>query len=65
MLDNINVGAVLEVDDILAAHEGHWFVRETLGMVEPGKFANWISPPTGGINRQPVDCNYVRFNLTS
>jgi benzoyl-CoA-dihydrodiol lyase len=24
---------VLEVDEILAAHEGHWFVRETLGML--------------------------------
>jgi benzoyl-CoA-dihydrodiol lyase len=24
---------VLEVDDVLAAHEGHWFVRETLGML--------------------------------
>jgi hypothetical protein len=31
-------------------------------VVEPGKFANWISPPSGGINGQTVDCEYVRFN---
>jgi benzoyl-CoA 2,3-dioxygenase component B len=31
-------------------------------VVEPGKFANWIAPPALGINRQPVDFEYVRFN---
>ena len=31
-------------------------------VVEPGKFANWIAPPVMGINRQPVDFEYVRFN---
>ncbi|NBO89875.1 MAG: hypothetical protein EBU77_09510 [Betaproteobacteria bacterium] len=31
-------------------------------VVEPGKFANWIAPPAMGINRQPVDFEYVRFN---
>jgi benzoyl-CoA 2,3-dioxygenase component B len=30
-------------------------------VVEPGKFANWIAPPVMGINRQPVDFDYVRF----
>jgi hypothetical protein len=25
------------------------------------KFANWIAPPALGINRQPVDFEYVRF----
>ncbi len=30
-------------------------------VVEPGKFANWIAPPVMGINRQPVDFEYVRF----
>ena len=29
-------------------------------VVEPGKFANWIAPPKSGINRQPVDFEYVR-----
>jgi benzoyl-CoA 2,3-dioxygenase component B len=31
-------------------------------VVEPGKFANWITPPAIGINRQPIDFEYVRFN---
>ena len=30
--------------------------------VEPGKFAGWIAPPVRGINRQPVDFEYVKFN---
>jgi benzoyl-CoA 2,3-dioxygenase component B len=39
------------------------FVRSLMGrVVEPGKFANWIAPPVMGINRQPVDFEYVRFN---
>ena len=29
---------------------------------EPGKFANWISPPTKGIEGQPEDFEYVRLN---
>jgi benzoyl-CoA 2,3-dioxygenase component B len=31
-------------------------------VTEPGKFANWISPPARGINSQPIDFEYVRFN---
>ncbi|QNN58064.1 benzoyl-CoA 2,3-epoxidase subunit BoxB [Diaphorobacter ruginosibacter] len=27
----------------------------------PGKFAGWIAPPVMGINRQPVDFDYVKF----
>jgi benzoyl-CoA 2,3-dioxygenase component B len=27
---------------------------------EPGKFANYIAPPLRGINRQPIDFEYVR-----
>jgi benzoyl-CoA 2,3-dioxygenase component B len=39
------------------------FVGSLMGrVVEPGKFANWIAPPAVGINRQPVDFEYVRFN---
>ncbi|MBC7480326.1 MAG: benzoyl-CoA 2,3-epoxidase subunit BoxB [Rhizobacter sp.] len=39
------------------------FVGSLMGrVVEPGKFANWIAPPVMGINRQPVDFEYVRFN---
>jgi benzoyl-CoA 2,3-epoxidase subunit B len=38
------------------------FVQSLMGrVVEPGRFANWISPPTAGINGQAVECEYVRF----
>ena len=39
------------------------FVASLMGRVaEPGKFANWIAPPARGINNQPVEFDYVRFN---
>lgn len=39
------------------------FVASLMGrVVEPGKFANWIAPPAMGINRQPVEFEYIRFN---
>ena len=39
------------------------FVASLMGrVVEPGRFANWIAPPAVGINKQPVDFAYVRFN---
>jgi benzoyl-CoA 2,3-dioxygenase component B len=54
-----------------AAQEKNWlptaedraFVASLMGrVVDPGKFANWIAPPVMGINRQPIDFEYVRFN---
>ena len=53
------------------ANEANWlptaadraFVASLMGrVVEPGKFAGWIAPPVVGINRQPIDFEYVRFN---
>lgn len=53
------------------AHENTWlptaedraFVASLMGrVVEPGRFAGWIAPPAVGINRQPVDFDYIRFN---
>ena len=54
------------------ANEGKWlptaedraYVTSLMGpaVVEPGKFANWIAPPARGINGQPNDFEYVRFN---
>jgi benzoyl-CoA 2,3-dioxygenase component B len=39
------------------------FVASLMGrVVEPGKFANWIAPPSVGVNRQPPNFEYVRFN---
>ena len=31
-------------------------------VTEAGQFANWIAPPAVGINRQPVNFDYIRFN---
>jgi benzoyl-CoA 2,3-dioxygenase component B len=31
-------------------------------VTEPGKMAHWIAPPAKGINGQPQDFEYVRFN---
>ncbi|MED5622347.1 benzoyl-CoA 2,3-epoxidase subunit BoxB [Ideonella sp. BN130291] len=50
-------------DEWLPSAEDRAFVASLMGrVVEPGKFANWIAPPVMGINRQPVDFEYVRFN---
>jgi benzoyl-CoA 2,3-epoxidase subunit B len=53
------------------AHVGAWlptaedraFVASLMGRVTaPGQFAHWIAPPAMGINKQPADFEYVRFN---
>ena len=53
-----------------SAHEREWlptpddrgFVASLMGRVtSPGQFANWIAPPPVGINRHPIDFEYVRF----
>ena len=31
-------------------------------VTQPGKVANWIAPPAKGIDGQPLDFEYVRFN---
>jgi benzoyl-CoA 2,3-dioxygenase component B len=47
----------------LPTEEDRAFVASLMGrVIEPGKFANWIAPPVAGINRQPADFEYVRFN---
>ena len=47
----------------LPSEEDRAFVTSLMGrVIEPGKFANWIAPPARGINNQPVDFEYVRFN---
>lgn len=48
--------------DWLATDEDRAFVQSLMGrVVEPGKFASFIMPPSSGINSQPVDAEYVRF----
>ena len=52
------------------AHADEWlptpadraFVASLMGrVVEPGRFAGWIAPPATGIDKRPVDFEYVRF----
>jgi benzoyl-CoA 2,3-dioxygenase component B len=38
------------------------YVRSVMVPVhEPGKFANWITPPNRGVHGQPIDFEYVRL----
>ncbi|MBM3619069.1 MAG: benzoyl-CoA 2,3-epoxidase subunit BoxB [Alphaproteobacteria bacterium] len=48
----------------LPSDEDRAYVTSLMGpaVTEPGKFANWIAPPARGINNQPADFAYVRFN---
>ena len=51
------------VDRWLPTERDRAFVSSLMGrVVETGKFANWIAPPAMGVNRQPIDFEYVRFN---
>jgi benzoyl-CoA 2,3-epoxidase subunit B len=39
------------------------YIESLMGRVlEQGKFANWIAAPARGINNQPIEFEYVRFN---
>ena len=39
------------------------YVASLMGCVNtPGQYANWISAPLVGVNKQPMDMEYVRFN---
>jgi benzoyl-CoA 2,3-dioxygenase component B len=52
-----------QVDRWLPTASDRQFVASLMGRVaEPGKFANWIAPPAQGINRQPMNFEYIRFN---
>jgi len=51
-----------QVDRWLPSAGDRAFVASLMGrVVEPGKFAGWIAPPPIGVNRQPLDFEYVRF----
>jgi benzoyl-CoA 2,3-epoxidase subunit B len=51
------------VDRWLPTPADRAFVASLMGrVVEPGRFANWIAPPAAGVNRQPANFEYVRFN---
>ena len=44
--------------------DDYTFVQSVMSgrVIERGKFANWIAPPRQGINGQPLDFEYVRFD---
>ena len=51
------------MNEWLPVKADHAYVESLMGrVIEPGKFANWIAPPVRGINNQPIDFQYVRFN---
>jgi benzoyl-CoA 2,3-dioxygenase component B len=53
----------LNVNQWLATEADRAYVASLMGrVVETGKYANWIAPPAIGINKQPVDFEYIRFN---
>ncbi len=51
------------VDSWLPTDDDKAHIQSLMGrVIEPGKFANWIAPPPLGINKQPINFEYVRFN---
>lgn len=47
----------------LPTHADREYVKSCMVRVtEPGKFANYISPPSRGANDQPIDFEYVKFH---
>jgi benzoyl-CoA 2,3-dioxygenase component B len=53
----------VKADSWLPSSQDRAFVASLMGrVVEIGKFAGWIAPPVMGVNRQPADFEYVRFN---
>ena len=51
-------------DKWLPTEEDRAYVTSLMGpaVTQAGKFAHWIAPPARGINNQPADFEYVRFN---
>ncbi|HZS48307.1 MAG TPA: benzoyl-CoA 2,3-epoxidase subunit BoxB [Blastocatellia bacterium] len=49
-------------DEWLPSAEDYKYVKSLMHPVtEPGKLANWIAPPSAGINGKPFDFEYVRL----
>ena len=51
-------------EEWLPSESDRAYVRSLMpeAVTEPGKFANWIAPPSRGINHQPIDFEYVRLD---
>ncbi len=51
------------VGDWLPTDEDRAYVQSCMVRVtEPGKIANWIAPPSRGVNNQPFEFEYVKFH---
>ena len=52
------------VGDWLPTTQDRDYVRSLMpsAVTLPGQFANWIAPPSRGINQQPTDFEYVRLD---
>ena len=51
------------IADWLPGESDRTFVHSLMQrVVEPGKMAGWIAPPDRGINKLPVDYEYVRLH---
>jgi len=52
------------VAEWMPSKEDYAYVQSLMSgrVVELGKFANWIAPPPRGVNNQPLNFEYVRFN---
>ena len=49
--------------DWLPSDDDRAFVKSLMKrVVEPGKIAGWIAPPARGVNREPLDFEYIRFD---
>ena len=70
-LDVTPQGAVVDADtwrrqeeDWLPSERDRAYVQSLMSepITEPGRFANWIAPPSRGINHRPIDFQYVRLD---
>jgi benzoyl-CoA 2,3-epoxidase subunit B len=53
----------VNADAWLPSRADRAYVTSLMGRVAgQGQYANWIAPPLSGINKQPLDIEYVRFN---
>ena len=50
-------------DEWIASDEDRNYVKSLMVQVTtPGEFAHWIAPPKRGINGNPIEHEYVKFN---
>ena len=50
----------------LPTQEDTGYVKSLMyAVTKPGEFAHWIAPPARGINNQPAEFEYVKFDKAS